>query len=292
MRIRDHLFPTSPSEAIEMLLREDGKARLIAGGTDLILEIRDHANSFEALVDVSRIPGLDRIHSDGERIHLGPLVTMTQVEESLLLKQHAIALWEACSWVGGPQIRNRATLAGNIVSAQPAADGAIALVALNAGLKILGFQGERDLMLSDSYIGVGRSAIDASREMITCIEFEGQHQGEASAFRRMAQRKAMALPQLNCAVWIASSVGYCTNARIAVGPVATMPFRARQAEAYLVGKPLTDETITACAAAIQEEVQPRDSMLRGSGLYRKEMAEALARETIKLAISRLEGSLA
>ncbi|MCX5971884.1 MAG: FAD binding domain-containing protein [Coprothermobacterota bacterium] len=291
MRIRDHLFPTSPSEAIDMLLREDGKARLIAGGTDLTLEIRDHTNKFEVLVDVSRIPGLDRIHSDGYRIHLGPLVTMTQVEESRLLKEHAAALWEACSWVGGPQIRNRATLAGNIVSAQPAADGAIALVALNARLKVLGVKGERELMLSDSYIGVGRSAIDASREMIIGIEFEVQHQGEASAFRRMAQRKAMALPQLNCAVWIASSAGYCTNARIAVGPVATMPFRARQAEGYLIGKPLTDETISACAAAVEEEVQPRDSVLRGSGLYRKEMAEVLARETLKLAISRLEGSL-
>ncbi|MEI6308278.1 MAG: FAD binding domain-containing protein [bacterium] len=292
MRIRDHLFPTSSSEAIDMLLIEDGKARLIAGGTDLILEIRDHANSFEALVDVSRIPGLDRIHSDGERIQLGPLVTMTQVEESRLLKHHATALWEACSWVGGPQIRNRATLAGNIVSAQPAADGAIALVALDARLKILGFQGERDLMLSNSYVGVGRSAIDASREMITCIEFEAQHQGEASAFRRMAIRKALALPQLNCAVWIASSAGYCADARIAVGPVATMPFRARQAETYLIGKLLNDETISTCAAVVQKEVQPRDSVLRGSGLYRKEMAEALARETIKLAISRLEGSLA
>lgn len=101
----------------------------------------------------------------------------------------------------------------------------------------------------------------------------------------------MALPQLNCAVWIASSAGSCTEARIAVGPVATMPFRARQAEAFLVGKPLNDETLSACAAVVQEEVQPRDSELRGSGHYRKEMTKVLARETLGQAIGRLEGSL-
>ncbi len=275
-----------------MLLCEDGKARLIAGGTDLTLEIREKTNHFEVLVDVGLIPGLDRILLDGDNIQLGPRVTMTQVEESKLLQQYATALWEACSWVGGPQIRNRATLAGNIVSAQPAADGAIALVAMNARLTILGSGGERSCVLSDSYIAIGRSAIDASREMITTIAFEKQRAGEASAFRRMAQRKAMALPQLNCAVWIASAEGQCQNVRIAIGPVATKPYRARQAEAYLTGRSLTDETLAACAAAIQEEVQPRDSVLRGSGKYRKEMTGVLAKETLKLAIQRLEGSIA
>jgi len=292
VQVRDHLFPTSTLEAIALLQGEDGKARLIAGGTDLTLEIRDKTNSFEVLVDVGRIPGLDQILLDGDQIQLGPRVTMTQVEKSKLLQQYATALWEACSWVGGPQIRNRATLAGNIVSAQPAADGAIALVAMNAMLTILGSEGERSCVLSDSYISVGRSTIDSSREMITTIAFDKQRPGEASAFRRMAQRKAMALPQLNCAIWIASIDGQCQNVRIAIGPVATKPFRARQSEAYLAGKPLTEETLSACAAAIQEEVQPRDSVLRGSGKYRKEMTGVLAKETLELAIHRLEGSLA
>lgn len=290
MQIRNHLFPSSPVEAVEMLHAESGKARLIAGGTDLILEIRDQTNEFEVLVDLSHIPGLDRIEKSGELIHLGPLVTMTQAENSTMLKQDAIALAEACSWVGGPQIRNRATLAGNIVSAQPAADGAIALLALDARLKILGKVGERTLMLAEAYAGVGRSNINPSAEVISSIELIAQRPGEASAFRRMTKRKALALPQLNCAVWMSQTGNQCSGIRIALGPVAESPFRARQAEAYLLGKPLSSENLAACAAAACEEAQPRDSVLRGSGRYRKQVVAIIVRETLEQAAKRLEGS--
>lgn len=273
-----------------MLHAEGGKARLLAGGTDLILEIRDQTNEFEVLVDISHVPGLDRIERKGELIHLGPLVTMAKAESSAMLKQDAIALAEACSWVGGPQIRNRATLAGNIVSAQPAADGAIALLAFDARLKILGRLGERTLMLAESYAGVGRSNIDPSAEVISSIELIAQRPGEVSAFRRMTKRKALALPQLNCAVWMSQTGNQCTGIRIALGPVAESPFRARQAEAFLLGKPLSLENLAACAAVAREEAQPRDSVLRGSGRYRKQIVAVIVRETLEQAANRLEGS--
>lgn len=292
MQIRDHLFPSSLVEAVEMLHAEGGKARLIAGGTDLILEIRDQTNEFEVLVDISHVPGLDRIEKKGELICLGPLVTMAKAENSTMLKQDAPALAEACSWVGGPQIRNRATLAGNIVSAQPAADGAIALLALDARLKILGRLGERTLMLAESYAGVGRSHIDSSAEVISSIEWIAQRPGEVSAFRRMTKRKALALPQLNCAVWMSQTGNQCTAIRIALGPVAESPFRARQAEAFLLGKPLSLENLAACAAAACKEAQPRDSVLRGSGRYRKQIVAVIVRETLEQAANRLEGSQA
>ena len=290
MQIRDHLFPSSLVEAVEMLHAEGGKARLIAGGTDLILEIRDQTNEFEVLVDISHIPGLDQIERKGELIHLGPLVTMAKAESSAMLKQDAMALAEACSWVGGPQIRNRATLAGNIVSAQPAADGAIALLALDGRLKILGRHGERTLMLAESYAGVGRSNIDPSAEVISSIEWIAQRPGEVSAFRRMTKRKALALPQLNCAVWMSQTGNQCTGIRIALGPVAESPFRARQAETFLLGKPLSLENLAACAAAACKEAQPRDSVLRGSGRYRKQIVAVIVRETLEQAANRLEGS--
>jgi carbon-monoxide dehydrogenase medium subunit len=279
-------------EAVEMLHAEGGKARLIAGGTDLILEIRDQTNEFEVLVDISHVPGLDRIEKKGELICLGPLVTMAKAESSAMLKQDAPALAEACSWVGGPQIRNRATLAGNIVSAQPAADGAMALLALDARLKILGRLGERTLMLSESYAGVGRSHIDSSAEVISSIEWIAQRPGEVSAFRRMTKRKALALPQLNCAVWMSQTGNQCTAIRIALGPVAESPFRARQAEAFLLRKSLSLENLAACAAAACKEAQPRDSVLRGSGRYRKQIVAVIVRETLEQAANRLEGSQA
>jgi carbon-monoxide dehydrogenase medium subunit len=290
MQIRDHLFPSSLAEAVEMLHAEGGKARLIAGGTDLILEIRDQTNEFEVLVDISHIAGLDRIEKRGEWICLGPLVTMAKAESSVLLKQDAMALVEACSWVGGPQIRNRATLAGNIVSAQPAADGAIALLALDARLKIFGKLGERTLMLAESYAGVSRSHVNPSVEVISSIEWPAQHPGEGSAFRRITKRKALALPQLNCAVWMSQTGNQCTGIRIALGPVAESPFRAQQAEAFLLGKPLSLDNLAACAAAAREEAQPRDSVLRGSGRYRKQIVAVIVRETLEQAANRLEGS--
>jgi carbon-monoxide dehydrogenase medium subunit len=291
MPIQDHLFPTSLSEALEMLSSAAGKGRVIAGGTDLVPEIREGSHHFEILVDLSRISGLAEIEEEGSLIRLGTLVTMAQAERSGLLQKKATALAEAASWVGGPQIRNRATFAGNIVSAQPAADGAIALLALDAELHILSPQGEKTMRLAEAYAGVGRSMIDPSREIITAIEFTSQLPEQSSAFRRKARRKAMALPELNCAVWLSVQEGICRNVRISIGPVSSTPMRAQRAEKILTGNLITDEFFSGCARLAREESNPRDSALRGSGRYRKSMVEILVKEALVVASQRLGGNV-
>ncbi|MCK4823275.1 FAD binding domain-containing protein [bacterium] len=286
MQIRNHLFPESVEEAVELLKKEKGKARLIAGGTDLVVEIRNGGHQFEVLVDIARIPGLDRIELEKSMLKLGPAVTMTQAETSDLIKKDATALAEGCSWVGGPQIRNRATIVGNIVSAQPAADAALPLFVLNAELKVLGEKGERTVKIEDSYIGVGQSAIDSTSEIITSVSFEKHSSGEVSVFKRMMRREALTLPVLNCAVFIRKKDNLFSEVRIALGPVASTPIRMKQAEGSLKGKEISSDSIMNAAHIVSDTASPRNSTFRGSGAYRKEMVRVIVIDAFKEALSR------
>jgi carbon-monoxide dehydrogenase medium subunit len=189
-----------------------------------------------------------------------------------ILQREAKALAEGCRKVGSPQIRNMGTLVGNVVTAQPAADGAIPLMALEAELGVASSQGERWVPLEDAYRGIGCSAIDATREIVTRVRFQrpGTHSG--TGFFRMARRKALALPILNGAVSIklSSSGKRVEKARIALGPVAERPFRSREAEARLESGDLSHEVLLAASRTASEEANPRTSD-RGGAAYRKEM---------------------
>ncbi len=286
MQIRNHLFPESVEEAVELLKKEKGKARLIAGGTDLVVEIRNGGHQFEVLVDIARIPGLDRIELEKSMLKLGPAVTMTQAETSDLIKKDATALAEGCSWVGGPQIRNRATIVGNIVSAQPAADAALPLFVLNAELKVLGENGARTVKIENSYIGVGQSAIDPTSEIITSVSFEKHSLGEVSVFKRMMRREALTLPVLNCAVFIRKKDNLFSEVRIALGPVASTPIRMKQAEESLKGKEISSDSIMNAARIVSDTASPRNSTFRGSGAYRKEMVRVIVIDAFEEALSR------
>ncbi len=289
MQIRDHLFPRSVEEAAGFLAAEGGKARVLNGGTDLIVSMREGKHGCEVFVDIGRIPGLDRIEPMSEappRARLGSSVTMSQVERSELMRNRATALQEGCSWVGGPQIRNRATLAGNVLSAQPAADAAIPLLALDATLCLSTREGQRQVPVEEAYLETGGSALDSSRELVTAILVPLAEQGEGSAFRRMMRRRALTLPVLNCAVWLRLAGERVDEARIALGPVAARPLRMREAERHLCAGPLEAERVRGAARIASETAAPRDSVFRGSAAYRKEMTAVMVQEAIEAALSR------
>lgn len=288
MQIRAHLFPHSIEEALEMLAAENGKARLISGCTDLVVAIRQGKNDFDVLVDTSRIPDLDRIEEGRDAVRMGTRVTMAKVERNDIIREQGLALAEGCGWVGGPQIRNRATVVGNIVSAQPAADAAIPLFALDAKLEVVGGDGERLIAISAAYGEGGGSTIDPTREMVTAIHFPKNVQGAASAFKRMMRRKALTLPVLNCAVWVRLKSEHFSEVRIACGPVAIQPLRVRAAEESLIQKPVSKETILLASEIAAGEASPRDSVFRGSAAYRKAMVKVLVQETLELALSRVK----
>jgi carbon-monoxide dehydrogenase medium subunit len=286
MKINKHWFPASISEAIEIL--KTGNSIVIAGGTDLIVAIRSGKNRFDSLVDLGRISGLKGIEINGSKVTLGSGVTMTQAEEDMIIRQNAEALGEGAAWMGSPQIRNRATIVGNVISAQPAADTAVPLLAVDAALEVKGAYGTRSVKIGDAYIGVGKSAIDPTSEIVTSFSFEKPGDNEATAYKRMMRRKALTLPILNCASWIKIDGDKIAGVRIALGPVASTPMRMRKAEECLFGEKISGKMVDAAAEIASENAAPRSSYFRGPDVYRKEMVKVIVQETLRTALSRLK----
>ena len=292
MEWEEYLVPETLDEALEMLERYRGSARVIAGGTDIIPATRKGGTGIKALVDITRIPGLNMIRLDGETVKIGSLVTHTEVALSGLIRKRGMALAEGASRLGSPQIRNIATVAGNILNAQPGADTLIPLLALDGSVTIRGRQGERSIPLAELFTGVGRTTIDSTKEIVTEISFPGLGKGEASAAMRLAKRKTLVLPILTVAVVVGTDPGAktFTKVRIAVGPVATTPLRCKAAEEILAGSPVGDEVIRKAAAEAAGAAKPRTSLIRGTTEYRKAMVAVLVERGIATALKRLEGS--
>jgi carbon-monoxide dehydrogenase medium subunit len=273
-------MPESIEEALQILVHYEGRARIIAGGTDLIIELEEGKCTAECLVDVTRIPGLDAIEQRDEHIVLGANVTFRQIKDSSLVRQHARVLAEAAGTVGALQIQTMATLAGNIVSALPAADGSVALSALDAEVEVTDAGGRQWRPLSELFLGPGQSAVDPTRQMITSIRFPVPQGRHGSAWERIGRRRALVLPILNCGVSLAldGDAGQIAWARLSLGPVAPVPFRARQTETFLQGQPATHETFVQAGEIAAGEAKPRSSLLRASREYRVEVLKVLVRQ--------------
>ncbi|MGI9861682.1 FAD binding domain-containing protein [Moorella naiadis] len=276
---RQYLFATSTAEGLAMLAANPG-ARLIAGGTDLVIDLKEEKRQVNTLVDITRIPELKTISATGGQVILGAAVTHTMAATSPLIREKLPALAAAAAAVGSPQVRNVGTLAGNVVNAQPAADTAVALVALGAVAIILGPEGERRVPVAELYAGVGRSRVNPGREMITRFTVDLWGEGEASAFARLSPRRALSLPLLNVAVRVQAEGGRCTRARICVAPVAQQPLLCEEAATVLVGREPDADVIARAAAAASAAARPRDSLLRGSSTYRKEMTSVLVKRAL------------
>ncbi len=275
--------PKNAAEAIALLVQAAGRGRVIAGGTDLILQLRQRERTADLLVDITGIGDLKGIREKDGWILIGAAVTHAEVANSPLIRQEARALVDGCAHVGAPQIRNMATLMGNVISAQPAADGAVPLAALEAEIKVVSQAGERWIPMEEAYLGVGQSAIDASCEVATAIRFRAPENGAQTRFFRLSKRKALALPVLNGAVSLLPdpSSNRIRRARIVLGPVAAKPFRARQTEAFLESEAVSPELIEEAARIAAEEANPRTSLLRGSAPYRKDMVRLFLARTIQ-----------
>jgi carbon-monoxide dehydrogenase medium subunit len=292
MEWEEYLVPGTLDEALEMLEHYRGEARVIAGGTDIVPWSRSGGKGVKALVDITRIAGLDAIRLDGGTVKIGPLATHTDVARSPIVRARGMALAEGAFRLGSPQIRNIATVAGNILNAQPGADSVIPLLALDGSVTVRSRQGVRSIPLADLFTGVGKTTIDSTKEIVTEISFPVLGKGEASAAMRLAKRKTLVLPILTVAVVIGVDPGAktFTKARIAVGPVATTPLRCKAAEEILVGSPVNDEVIRKAAAEAAGAANPRTSLIRGTTEYRKAMVAVLVERGIATALKRLEGS--
>jgi carbon-monoxide dehydrogenase medium subunit len=299
-------LPVTAAEALELLAQYEGAARVIAGGTDLLVDTQaefhaGHRPHFAALVDVTRIAGATEIRVEGEQILIGCGVTHTTIVNSPLIQARATALAEACAVVGGPQVRNVATLIGNVAHALPAADGTVALLAFDAEAQVAsragnGAAGDEEVIyewrpLSSLFRGPGQSAVDATRELILAVRLTPTSDGSASAFSRVMRPQGVALPILGMAVRVSGhredSRWVLDDVAVSVGPVAPVPFRARQTEMLLRGRSLDDALVREAAEVLVAEAKPRTSPHRSTREYRVELLPSLLEHTLTSAVERL-----
>lgn len=275
-------------DVLSILAEKGSSARVIAGGTDLLLEMeRGQRKGIDTLVDISRIPGLDTIRLDNKGwIHLGPLVTHNHCAASRLLQDAAYPLVRAAWEVGSPQIRNRGTVAGNLITASPANDTITPLVALGAVLTIRSLKGERTVRLDSFYKGVRQVDLHPD-ELLTGISFPSLKANQRGTFIKFALRRAQAISLVNAAVILTFDGDLIEQAVITLGAVAPTIIHATAAENFLRGKKPSEDVIQEAARLAMEAARPI-SDIRGSALYRKRMVGVIVRRAIKAILSRTE----
>ncbi len=265
-----YIIAESVDDVLRAFSENDGKAMVLAGGTDLVLDAESGKKSSDAWIDIMRIPELKEIKTEDNKIVIGSAVTLTEIARSELIKKYYPSLCKGAGTVGSLQIRNAATLTGNIVSAQPAADAAMALAPLDPEIVVVSNEGERILNMEEMYSGFGKSAIDSTRELVKEVRIHIPAENEKASFIRLELRKSLSLPMLNAAARARVENGVIKEIMINMAPVGVGPKRARAAEEFLLGKELNEENATEAGKLALKDANPRSNPLRGSKEYREE----------------------
>ncbi len=284
-----YVAPQSVKEAVEILHRasEIGiKAKVLAGGTDLMVQLRNRATVPDLVVDISRITALQRIERMGNEIRIGPIVTHTMLASSDLIREYTGVLSEAAKTVGSPQIRNMGTLGGNIVNASPAADTIPALVILEADLILTGPSGERQLPVTDFFTGPYKTVI-APDEILMGIVVPLPPRSGRAVFLKLARRKALAIARMNlaCMLYYNRQKEVFEWVRLCVGSSTPRPVRMTAAERALIGQPFSDKVLQSAGKAAAEQMVQL-SGLRSSTAYKKPVVGDLIIRAVKLAVEK------
>jgi CO/xanthine dehydrogenase FAD-binding subunit len=287
---QNYLIPSSLSEALGELDSAASPVVPIAGGTDLLVDLVEGKNPPPGtLLDLTRVRELTAVELRDEGLFVGAAVPLSRVARNELVVKHAPALVEACDLIGGPQVRNVATLGGNVAHALPAADGTIALLALDAKVEIASAAGRSYRPIGDMFVGPGKTTLAAGKELIVGFLIPQRRPMEASSFRRIMRPQGVALPIINLAVWLRREGEEILGARIAVGPGGPRPWRALEAEEAITGKTGQRTALEAALHAILDHVNFRTSPRRATSEYRNRLVESLFRQTALAAWNGVAG---
>ncbi len=279
----EYLEAKTVEEACSALLKFEGLAKPIAGGTDLLIAMKNRAAGPQYVVNLKGIPDLDYIIPDDGCLRIGALANLDSIGSSPICQEKFPTLAKTAHLIGTPQIRNVATIGGNLCNAAPSADTAPLLIGLGAQAKVRGVEGERSSDLEDFFVGPGQSILKAD-EILTEIQVPNPSPHTRAVYLKLPARTAVDIAVVGVAAVIRldDDKAEIIDAKIVLGAVAPVPMRAHKAESMLRGKPIQDELITRVAQTAAEEAQPI-SDIRGSASYRKEIVEVLTNRAIRQA---------
>lgn len=288
--LQDYIFATTIEAALTILRENKGKAKIMAGGTDLVLREQRVKEKSSYFVDLSHIPTLHGIKEKDGWLEIGANVTHTQAATSPLVKEKALVLALACSKVGGRPIRNVGTLAGNVITAQPAADAAVALTALDARCVMHNCEGRQwEATMQEMYSSnVGTSSVDCGAEILSHFRVPVCGAGCGTSYMRMEQRKALSLPMLCVATFVRLEGGVIAEARLVMAPVGPGPQRATEAENFLKGKKPGKDVFKEAAELANKNANFRSSSVRGSKEFRHSVLPVFIVRGLEEAVSRAQ----
>jgi CO/xanthine dehydrogenase FAD-binding subunit len=284
----DYFVPKTLDEALKFLNEYKSSARLLAGGTDLVPQLKKRELKTPAyVIDLKGISGLDEISYDGEGLQIGPLATISSIAQSLEVQERYPMLVQAALGMASPQVRNRGTFAGNICNAVPSADSAPSLLALNAIVIIKSIRGERTIPIDQFFTGPRKTMLEAD-EMLVGITVPKPLPASRGVYLKLSPRHSMDLAIVGVAAVGISENGVCKDIRIALGAVAPTPIRAPMAEAILQGKPITSALINEAAKNAITQCSPIDDH-RASQEYRCDMVYVLTKRALNQILLPQEG---
>ncbi len=282
---------TSVQNAVE-LMQAHPEATLIAGGSDVLIKIREGKLAGVELISIYKLDELRGVSMDDDgTLRILPLTSFSHITQHPLIQRHYLVLGEAVDQVGGPQLRNIGTIGGNICNGVTSADSGSTQVAYDAMLEITGPNGTRTLSIHDFYKGPGRVALEPAELLTAILIPKESYENCFGYYTKYAMRNALDIATIGCSVNVVLSPDKKTleRVRIGYGVAGPVPLRARSAEEALKGKPITEETLDLIATAVQNDVRPRTSWRASEG-FRRQIIGETARRGLKSAIERAGGA--
>lgn len=283
----EYILSHTAEEALQALASAHGSARIVSGGTDLLVELQRGSHpAVKTLVDVTEIEEMCALEINGSSLYIGAAVTLTRLKNSPLIRQHARALADAAELMANPQVCNVATIGGNVAHALPAADGTISLLALDAQAVVACLDGRRRMPLSGLFVGPGQSTLDPGCDLLVGFYLPLHTAGMASAFARRISPQGIALALVNMAVWLQRDGGQVMDIRIAVGPSGPVPLRMKAAEKFLTGTTPSPQMMVQALDELLLGAKFRTSRHRATAEYRRHLAGVLLDEAFTKAWQR------